>query len=335
MASARKTHTGRWQGVAKYGGISKTKCFDRKADALTWANQCETGLKLGTVELVEMPTFGEILGRFERDVAVKHRGYESNEKFTIEILRHSILAKVKIDEIKSTLITEYISRLSQKIMPATIRKYLSIVSGVFEYALRDCHLEVDNPVKKARKPRVERNPLVLLTDEQQTLFWSTVKAYENPELYYICLIAAETGMRQANILSLTRFQIDLKRRLVFLPVTKTTQKAVPLTPYAVAELSNYLDIVKTDRLFTYAPSGLKCVYRRLMRKIGLPINFHYWRHHRASTLLLAGFSAQMAMQVTGHEDIRSFEVYSHLTAVNAVEILAKTFPLQVMGKKAE
>ena len=67
-------------------------------------------------------------------------------------------------------------------------------------------------------------------------------------------------------------------------------------------------------------------FKKIIRKANLndDIHFHTLRHSFASILVQRGVSLYVVKELLGHEDIKTTQVYSHLTQVslsNAVNLL--------------
>jgi integrase len=81
----------------------------------------------------------------------------------------------------------------------------------------------------------------LAPDEEKKLF-EILDAHSNPMLGWVVRIALLTGMRQGEILSLRKKQVDLERRVVRLDQTKNgDSRVVPLSREVVTVFQTALD----------------------------------------------------------------------------------------------
>lgn len=140
------------------------------------------------------------------------------------------------------------------------------------------------------------------------------------------LVAVETGMRQGELLSLIKRDLDLDRKLILLGETKgDKRRSVPITQAATdtlkARVGNLLD---HEKVFpTTITTGLiSRTIRRWKTKIGLPdadeACFHTFRHTTCSRLVQAGVPIAVVQQFMGHADISTTMRYAHL-APNSLE----------------
>ena len=142
-------------------------------------------------------------------------------------------------------------------------------------------------------------------------------------------------MRQGEILSLTRDQVDLKRRVVRLTETKNgSARTVPLNRAAPAVLQQVIRFevrpIDTSLMFFGEPGrdGRRRPYcfhpawtgaLREARISGL--RFHDLRHEAVSRLVEAGLGDQEVAAIRGHKSMQMLKRYTHLRAEDLVKKL--------------
>jgi integrase len=153
-------------------------------------------------------------------------------------------------------------------------------------------------------------------------------------LYPVVLIAAFTGARKENILSLTWQQIDFDRRCIFLPETKNGERqTLPLVDPA---LSAVIDWKTKPQKFPSAflfPSPVKAnqhitlsghVWKNLLAKAQIEnFRFHDLRHSFASELAMSGASLAEIAAGTGHKTLQMVKRYAHLSHDHTASVIER------------
>jgi integrase len=151
-------------------------------------------------------------------------------------------------------------------------------------------------------------------------------------LGWIVRAALYTAMRHGEIVSITRQQVDLKRRVIKLGKTKNgTARTVPLTRRAVrvfrealanpvrpkdTELLFYGDPGRDDRRHPYT---MDRAWEKALRRAGIDnLTFHDLRHEATSRFVEAGLSDQEVAAITGHKSMQMLKRYTHLRAEDLV-----------------
>ena len=156
-----------------------------------------------------------------------------------------------------------------------------------------------NPGKKASNLFKSRER-TLSSEEQDKLLKQLPK-----EMQHIVLLAVETGMRRGEITSLTRANIDLKRKIVKLEETKNgSSREVPLSAAAMETLKEVLNSQVADvtgKLWRIGPDRVSQVFAAAAKAAGLEdIRFHDLRH-TAATRLAGIYQAHELAKILGHK----------------------------------
>jgi integrase len=151
-----------------------------------------------------------------------------------------------------------------------------------------------------------------------------------PDLQDLILAALSTGMREGELIKLTRAQIDLETRLINFPPTKKGLKRF-------MPINERLYYVLCRRCARLSPSDLVFsvgshpwqrwhIRNRLavaVRTAGiLPIRFHDLRHTVGSRLRRAGADMDYIRKVLGHRNVQTTDGYVHYEAEQLRPILA-------------
>jgi integrase len=175
-----------------------------------------------------------------------------------------------------------------------------------------------NPVANIRKPAPAKSrDRRLSADEEQALF-KACDSHSNPMLGWIARIVLYTCMRADEIKSLTRRQVNLEKRTVYLSETKNgSPRTVPLTRKAEnifrVVLSNPVRPFGTDLIFFVEPGRDKVrrpyefcpAWHRTLKDAGIKgLRFHDLRHEAVSRLVEAGLGDQEVTAISGHKSMQ-------------------------------
>lgn len=154
-------------------------------------------------------------------------------------------------------------------------------------------------------------------------------------LGWIVSVALYTGMRAGEIKTLTRKQVNMKKRVVHLTETKNgSARMVPLTREATEVFREALDHParpdKVDLIFWGEPGRdgqrrpyeFRPAWRRALKSADITgLRFHDLRHEAVSRLVEAGLGDQEVAAISGHQSMQMLRRYTHLRAEDLVERL--------------
>ena len=347
MAAFEQRESGWWQAkVRRKGYPVQSKTCERKADAEAWArgieNEMDRGVFVSRAE-AESTTLHEALDRYQREVTPRKKGADV-EVYRIKALQALPLSSRTLAGIRGAEVAKFRdNELARGLAPSTVMKGLALLSHLFEIARKEWGIEVDNPVKKISKPKVDNaRERRLSADETRYLLAAldepgdAVKTLDgdrrNEWTPKIARWAIETAMRQGEILALDWQHVDLDKRTAHLPETKNgTTRTVPLSTAAVALIQPAGNVkrLRRGKVFPTTASALKQSFSRAVargRRLYLAdckregrepdpgiledLTFHDLRHE-ATIRLAEKLQMHVLMRVTGHKDTRMLARYYH------------------------
>ncbi|GAB7005784.1 site-specific integrase [Nocardioides sp. AN3] len=250
----------------------------------------------------------------------------------------STIAPTEIQALVKYLATGDPKAKRQPLAPSTIGVVHGIVAGIFRAAIRDKRLTA-SPCDGTRLPKQHKTRVQPLALEQV----ETLLANVPPELRAFVVVAAGTGMRQGELLGLTRDRLRLlgtnpiatvDRQLVTRPgrvtefgppKTAASVRDIPLPRIVVDALNEHLAAyaVPADGLvFTLNGRGItrqefSRAFRPAARAAKLTAatgtGVHALRHYYASSLIRYGESVKTVQARLGHASAaETLDTYSHL-----------------------
>jgi integrase len=230
-----------------------------------------------------------------------------------------------------------------KLSPRSIRKYHTLLHGIFKAAVRD-RVIAFNPCEGTVSPKVVLARRETITPEQ---FESLLAAI--PVQHQVLLrVGIETGMRWGELAALRPRHVDVASQALTVAETiveiskkdSPTGERYTLKPYPkndrqrilkiTPELATLLDeriqslgLVRDDLLFPSTPRDLRQptsrntfrtrVWQPALKTAGLPktLRMHDLRHAHASWLLAGGADLKTVMDRLGHSQITTTQRYLH------------------------
>lgn len=206
------------------------------------------------------------------------------------------------------------------ISSTTVNRQLSIVTHMFN-KLIDWKLLDKHPCR-IKKFKEKEGRITYLTSEQATELLEEAKRDGNPYVYPFMLIGLETAMRKTEILSIQIKDIDLERKIIYIPKAKAGAREQPITDHLASFLSSYIELVDKSQewLFPSKTSrtghleNIEKPFRRVVAAIGLDpkeVVRHTLRHTAITHLVQAGVDLPTVKRISGHKTLQMVERYSH------------------------
>jgi len=342
LAAIVRTPSNTWKAVVrKIGWPTTIKTFRTKRDAKDWARNTEDEMVRGVYlrrGASSRLTLAHAFDRYERDISpIKSEGTRYRERWRIAPLKDK-LGDYSLAAITPDLVAAYRDeRLEAGKSPSTVRLEIVLLGHRFNVATREWGLGLAyNPVANVRKPSPGNGRNRRLAPDEEKQLFEILDAHTNPMLGWVVRTALLTGMRQGEILSLRKKQVDLERRVVRLDKTKNgDSRVVPLSREAVAVFQTALDhpmrkSVRTQLVFFGEPGKDKRrrpyrigkVWSQAVKRAGLEdLRFHDLRHEAVSRFVEAGLADQQVAAISGHKSMQMLKRYTHLRGEDLVDQL--------------
>ena len=204
--------------------------------------------------------------------------------------------------------------------PATVKRYLAILSKAMSVAAKEWFWIDDNPCRLVPRPTEPRGRVRFLAEDERTRILAACEASSERRLYPLVLLALATGARQGELLALRWRDIDFARAAAVLHETKNRERrSVPVTGAALDVLRERAKVrrIDTDLVFANrygkAPFPRQAWDRALREAKFEDFTFHDLRHTTASYLAMSGATLAEIAEVLGHKTLAMVKRYAHLT----------------------
>jgi integrase len=333
---SRKSQTGEtsyFVEVRLKGYPSQRASFDRLTDARKWAASTESAIREGrhfkTAE-AKKHTFGDVAARYCLEVIPKlNREREQKERKQKVEWWNDRLGAYTLADINPALIVQCREALAQsttkqeqKFTPATINRYLAVLSHMFTITVNEWLWMESNPVSKVKRPKEPRGRVRFLDDDERSRLLQACKESSNEVLYLCVILALSTGMRQGELMGLQWKDVDLKKGNIILHETKNGERRrVPLAGHGLELLREHAKIRRLDSPLLFpsytnpiSPINLRSAFTYALERAEIKdFHWHDLRHCTASYLAMNGASLAEIAEILGHKTLAMVKRYSHLS----------------------
>lgn len=177
-----------------------------------------------------------------------------------------------------------------------------------------------------RPKRPEKLPVILSLDEVRSI----LKATENLKHRAILMAAYSSGLRLSEVINLEIKDVDSKRMMIHVRQGKGKKdRYVMLSELFLDVCRDYFKRYKPKRyLFEgqtkdqYSPRSVQQIIRQscIKAKIRKHVTYHTLRHCFATHLLESGTDLRRIQELLGHSSIKTTEIYTHVTANDAIKV---------------
>ncbi|WP_235560623.1 tyrosine-type recombinase/integrase [Microbacterium sp. Leaf179] len=264
------------------------------------------------------------------------------ELYRSHLERHAfpVLGHLPLGSVLRTTVQGWVKGLTGTLAPATVGVVYTVVASVFRAAVRDRKIG-STPCDGIALPEVVKTRLQPLTTAQVDALSGAVPR----DLRALVILTAGTGMRQGEVLGLTRDRLRLRgqnpevtvdRQLVtmqggdtaFGPLkTGASYRSIPLPRVVVEALNVHLaerDVEDDGLLFAIDGRGITRqrfghLWRPAAKAAGLTAatgtGMHALRHYYASLLIRYGESVKTVQGRLGHKSAtETLDTYGHMWA---------------------
>jgi integrase len=271
----------------------------------------------------QAPTFAEVAERYMDEHAIVKKKPRSikEDKRLLEKVILPVLGPRKLGDITRANIANFHHSLREA--PYQANRALSLLSKIFNLAEKwGLRGDGTNPCRHVEKYKEEKKERYLTPGELSrlgvTLSDAEAAREELPQAIAAIRLLVLTGARLSEILTLQWAHVDLDRRELALPDSKTGKKTIQLGEPAAEVLMNMPRYVGSPYVIAGQKAGqhlvgLPKIWGRIRGKAGLSdVRIHDLRHSFASSAAQAGMSLPFIGALLGHRELATTNRYIHL-----------------------
>jgi len=340
MKPVKDKKTGTWTIQYRYKNSlgenkkSTKRGFQTKREAEEWYMNFKLSQK-GNLNM----TFEAFLEIYKNDI---HKKIREN---TLHSKEHMINKKIlpyfkdkKMNELQAkdiiawhNILLDMKGKNGKPYAPTYLRSIHSQLSAILNHAVKFYGLS-SNPANAVGSIGSKKRSEITFWQKEEYLKFSETMMYK-PLSYYAFEVLYWCGLREGELLALTRADIDLSNAIINVnksyqrinrkdiitpPKTKKSIRKVKMPKFLCDELQDYFKSIyglKNDmRIFPISKSYLHHEMERGCKESGVKkIRIHDLRHSHCSLLIDRGFSAVAIAERLGHESYKvTLDVYAHL-----------------------
>jgi integrase len=212
------------------------------------------------------------------------------------------------------------ARLEAGITPGTLNRELATLSHLLSKAVE--WKWIAHKPAKVNRVKEQAGRITYLTTEQVARLLEAARQDQSAEIYPFIVIGLETSMRRMEILSIRLEDIDLGRRVIFIPKAKTGAREQPITTHLAEFLRGYMESAEPEQVWLFpskrSPTGyfisIEEPFRRVVTAAGMDskeIVRHTLRHTAITHLVQAGVDLPTVQRISGHKTLQMVMRYSH------------------------
>jgi integrase len=278
----------------------------------------------------------DIMGDYSREVAPGHKA-SKQEKSRVNMLKEW-WGKKSFAAVTADSIVEYASERASNVSSDTIRRELTTLRLVLDYAKTEKKIPVRPEIVSEAKRRLKKTKKLKPGQQRERRITNIelvkIIAETNSEyLPYFLVLGLETTMRRSEVAAFSMADVRIGQQPhTILREHKTDDsgkdivesRTVLLSPTAVAAVRDLMAILETKEteienqrdhvLFPVSPDSMSKAFSRACKRTKIEdCHLHDLRHESICRLFERGLSIeQVAEHFTGHKDWRTLKRYTHL-----------------------
>lgn len=168
-----------------------------------------------------------------------------------------------------------------------------------------------------------------------------VREDQSPYIYPFIVIGIATSMRRMEIISIRLHDIDLNKRVIYIPKAKAGAREQPMPQYLVSFLQGYIANAKPDQIWLFPTKhsrtghtmNIEKPFKRVVKRAGFDpkeVVRHTLRHTAITHLVQAGVDLPTVQRISGHKTLQMVVRYSHQNGEHikaAMDALEKRYNL--------
>ena len=270
------------------------------------------------------------------------------------------LKKLRLDQVRSEHVTEYLDRLrsgkppaAAPYSPASVARMLVSLRALYKFLVTEGQLDTD-PTAKVGSPKKPRSiPKAISAEDVETLLGLPGDDVLGRRDRAVLELLYGTGVRISELVALDVDDVDVDGRVVLIRMGKGSKsRKVPVGRAAAKAIGDYLAVARPElakkakqattrgALFLNARGGRLSrqgcwkVLKGYARMAGLEdeVSPHTLRHSFATHMLDGGADIRVVQELLGHASLATTQVYTMVSDSRLREVYFSAHPRASKGK---
>jgi len=205
------------------------------------------------------------------------------------------------------------ARLQEECSPGTLNRELAVLSHRKWLQHKPCII---------KREKEDKGRITYLDTKQIERLIEESKKDQNCHIYPFIVIGLDTSMRRSEILTIRIENIDLEKRIIYVPKAKAGAREQPITGNLVKFLQGYIEAAEPEQEWLFpsekSKSGhvmnIEKPWSRVVKAAELDpkeIVRHTLRHTAITHLVQAGVDLPTVQRISGHKTLSMVVKYSH------------------------
>ncbi|MBT5943899.1 MAG: site-specific integrase [Rhodospirillaceae bacterium] len=215
---------------------------------------------------------------------------------------------------------------------STVNRELATLSHLFNKSLEWGWIKA--LPARIRRFQEDNARIVYLSKKQCHALEAAAAQDQNENVHAFVMVGLRTGMRHSEILAISRNDLDLDKRVIWIPKAKAGAREQPITGDLAIYLEERLKMLPTGCPWLFPSPGSKTghvhtirkAFRRSVIRAGLDpeqVTPHTLRHTAITHLVQAGVDLPTVKRISGHKTMIMVERYAHQSGAHIAEALDK------------
>ena len=255
---------------------------------------------------------------------------EDIEKFFDFLLEEDVL----MDQVDIIVIRNFLTKeLNSGVSKRSCKRRLSALKHFYTFLVEQKYVE-DNPFLFIDVPKTDKKyPHALYKEQVREILTENAKRTDDLMIRDQAILSTLyfTGMRAAELVSLTIQSVTLNQRIIRVVGKGNKERMLPISEECKKDLERYINFtrkellgnakVPTNALFLNSRGeklttrGLEYILDSIEEKTGTFVGLHphILRHSFATHLLENGADLRVIQELLGHASLNATQVYTHVT----------------------
>lgn len=270
------------------------------------------------------------------------------EGYTEDLMDFFKFVNKKHNNITREDITSYIMNISKDMNAKSVNRHIVSIRNYFKYLSKNNYI-TENPCDDIVGLKMPKTiPHVLSEDDIDKLLNIEVKDAISSRNKAMLELMYSSGLRVSELLNLEINNIDFSMNIVKCFGKGSKERIVPLSDYATTALYEYINVYRnsllknktSDILFLnsrgdkLSRQGFFKILKNLALEKGInkDISPHTIRHSFATHLIDHGADLRSVQTMLGHENIKTTQIYTHISNNYKKEKYEETHPRNKKGE---